>query len=103
MIENYRLPGCELYVTLEPCAMCAGAIYWAGIGRVVFGQTEKDLKAQTGAQAQGRRVVFVAFVCGTEEDPQVRSEQEARLLDAGCLLGRSSTEAARMAAALVAA
>ena len=61
------------------------------------------LKAQTGAQAQGRRVVFVAFVCGTEEDPQVRSEQEARLLDAGCLLGRSSTEAARMAVALVAA
>ena len=28
--------------------MCAGAIYWAGIGRVVFGQTERDLKLQTG-------------------------------------------------------
>jgi succinyl-CoA synthetase alpha subunit len=61
------------------------------------------LQAQTAAQARGRRLVFVAFVCGTEEDPQVRSEQEARLLEAGCLLGRSSTEAARMAAALVAA
>jgi hypothetical protein len=61
------------------------------------------LKAQTAAQSQGRRLVFVTFVCGTEEDPQVRSEQEARLLEAGCLLGRSSTEAARMAAALVAA
>jgi hypothetical protein len=61
------------------------------------------LKAQTAAQSQGRRLVFVAFVCGTEEDPQVRSEQEAKLLEAGCLLGRSSTEAARMAAALAAA
>ena len=61
------------------------------------------LKAQTQAQSQGRRLVFVAFVCGTEEDPQVRSAQEAKLLEAGCLLGRSSTEAARMTAALVAA
>ena len=59
--------------------------------------------AQTAAQGQGRRLVFVAFVCGTEEDPQVRSEQEAALVEAGCLLGRSSTEASRMAAALVAA
>ncbi|MDY0014505.1 MAG: tRNA adenosine(34) deaminase TadA [Rhodocyclaceae bacterium] len=36
-LENYRLPGCTLYVTLEPCAMCAGAILHARIGRVVFG------------------------------------------------------------------
>jgi len=36
-LANYRLPGCELYVTLEPCAMCAGAIFHARITRVVFG------------------------------------------------------------------
>ena len=36
-LGNYRLPGCTLYVTLEPCAMCAGAILHARIGRVVFG------------------------------------------------------------------
>jgi tRNA(adenine34) deaminase len=36
-LGNYRLPGCELYVTLEPCAMCAGAIMHARIGRLVFG------------------------------------------------------------------
>jgi tRNA(adenine34) deaminase len=36
-LDNYRLPGCTLYVTLEPCAMCAGAIMHARIGRVVFG------------------------------------------------------------------
>lgn len=36
-LGNYRLPGCELFVTLEPCAMCAGAIMHARIGRVVYG------------------------------------------------------------------
>lgn len=34
---NYRLTGCTLYVTLEPCAMCAGAILHARIARLVFG------------------------------------------------------------------
>ena len=36
-LENYRLPGCELFVTLEPCAMCAGAILHARIARVIYG------------------------------------------------------------------
>ncbi|MEW6514647.1 MAG: tRNA adenosine(34) deaminase TadA [Pseudomonadota bacterium] len=36
-LGNYRIPGCTLYVTLEPCAMCIGAIFHARIGRVVFG------------------------------------------------------------------
>ncbi|MGN6315128.1 tRNA adenosine(34) deaminase TadA [Trinickia sp.] len=36
-LQNYRLPGCELFVTLEPCLMCAGAIMHARIARVVFG------------------------------------------------------------------
>lgn len=44
-LGNYRLPGCELFVTLEPCAMCSGAIFHARIARVVFGA--RDLK--TGA------------------------------------------------------
>ncbi len=41
-LENYRLPGCELFVTLEPCAMCAGAILHARIARVIYGA--RDLK-----------------------------------------------------------
>ena len=36
-LGNYRLPGASLYVTIEPCAMCAGAILHARIARVVFG------------------------------------------------------------------
>ena len=36
-LENYRLTGCTLYVTIEPCAMCAGTIMHARIARVVYG------------------------------------------------------------------
>lgn len=36
-IANYRLSGCELFVTLEPCAMCVGAMLHARIGRLIFG------------------------------------------------------------------
>ncbi|MEM9530798.1 MAG: tRNA adenosine(34) deaminase TadA [Pseudomonadota bacterium] len=39
-LNNYRLPECSLYVTLEPCAMCAGAIVHARIKRVVFGAAD---------------------------------------------------------------
>lgn len=37
ILGNYRLPGCELFVTLEPCAMCSGAMMHARLARVVFG------------------------------------------------------------------
>ncbi|AIS19657.1 zinc-binding protein [Pseudomonas rhizosphaerae] len=39
-VQNYRLPGSTLYVTLEPCSMCAGLIVHSRIGRVVFGALE---------------------------------------------------------------
>ncbi len=42
------LARCTIYASAEPCAMCAGAIYWSGIGRVVFGLTERRLKELTG-------------------------------------------------------
>ncbi len=60
------LRGCTLYTSAEPCAMCAGAIYWAGIGRVVYGLSEHRLKAITGAHAENPtldlpcRTVFAA-------------------------------------------
>lgn len=40
IVGNYRLPGCELYVTLEPCAMCSGAMMHARLARVVFGAAD---------------------------------------------------------------
>ena len=45
VLGNYRLEDCTLYVTLEPCAMCSGAMLHARLARVVFGATE----AKTGA------------------------------------------------------
>jgi tRNA(adenine34) deaminase len=39
-LGNYRLPGCELYVTLEPCVMCSGAMMHARLARVVFGAAD---------------------------------------------------------------
>ena len=42
------LRGATLYSSAEPCAMCAGAIYWAGIGRVVYGLSEHRLREITG-------------------------------------------------------
>ncbi len=41
--RNWRLAGCDLYVTLEPCAMCAGAIVWSRLERVIY--ATKDPKA----------------------------------------------------------
>ena len=43
---------CTLYTTAEPCAMCSGAIYWANIGRVVYGMTERRLLQLTGSNEQ---------------------------------------------------
>lgn len=37
---NYRLTGCDLYVTIEPCTMCVGAMIHARVGRIVFGAPE---------------------------------------------------------------
>ena len=55
-----------LYSSAEPCAMCAGAIYWAGIGRVVYGLSESRLKAMIGPHPENLtmdlpcRTVFAA-------------------------------------------
>ena len=42
------LAGCTMYASAEPCAMCAGSAYWAGIGRIVYGLSERDLKQLIG-------------------------------------------------------
>ncbi|MFU8926392.1 nucleoside deaminase [Acinetobacter puyangensis] len=43
---------CTLYTAVEPCCMCSGTIYWANIGRVVYGMTEKRLLECTGNHAE---------------------------------------------------
>jgi tRNA(adenine34) deaminase len=46
--SNYRLPGCTLYVSLEPCCMCAGAIIHARLARVVYGADDPKTGAAGG-------------------------------------------------------
>ena len=60
------LATCTMYTSAEPCAMCAGAVYWVGIGRVVYGLSEGRLKQMTGAHPENPtlslpcRTVFAA-------------------------------------------
>ncbi len=79
------LAACTLYSSAEPCAMCAGAIYWAGIGRVVYGQSEQGLKRQTGAHPENPtldlpcRTVFAAGQRQVEVSGPLLEEEAATL------------------------
>ncbi|MBV1913774.1 MAG: tRNA adenosine(34) deaminase TadA [Pseudomonadales bacterium] len=50
-VQNYRLPGTTLYVTIEPCAMCTGALLHARVGKLVFGAPEPRNGAVTSQLA----------------------------------------------------
>ncbi|HUO13055.1 MAG TPA: tRNA adenosine(34) deaminase TadA [Caulobacteraceae bacterium] len=76
-VGNYRLTGLSLFVTLEPCVMCAGAISHARIGRLVFGATD----AKGGAVVSGPRF-FEQATCHwrPEIEGGVLAEQSSTLL-----------------------
>ncbi len=78
-----ELAGCTMYSSAEPCAMCAGAIYWSGIGRVVYGLSERRLRELTGNHPENPtldlacRVVFESGQRSTEViGPLLESEAE---------------------------
>ena len=73
LLENYRLPECELFVTLEPCAMCAMALMHARLRRVVFGAA--DPKSGAGGS------VLNLFA---DERLNHHTELAGGLLDAAC-------------------
>jgi tRNA(adenine34) deaminase len=76
--RNYRLPRCTLYVTLEPCAMCVGALVHARIARVVFAAPDP----KTGA-------------CGSALDLVSHASMNHRLAVTGGVLQESSAELLR--------
>jgi tRNA(adenine34) deaminase len=90
-LGNYRLPGCTLYVTLEPCAMCIGAMFHARVSRVVFGARDP----KTGAAGSvinlfgEERLNHHAEIVGG-----VRAEECGALLSAFFAARRQKTEVA---------
>jgi tRNA(Arg) A34 adenosine deaminase TadA len=91
---------CTIYVSAEPCAMCAGAIYWAGVGRVVYGMEERALKACTGNHRENPtldlpcRLIFAAGQRPVEVVGPLLQDEAALLQtgvwDAGCTTRRVS-------------
>ena len=81
---NYRLPGATLYVTVEPCTMCAGALVHARIGRLVFGALEPKAGAiESRARvldnpAHNHRVAVSSGVMAAECGALMRAFFEAR-------------------------
>jgi tRNA(Arg) A34 adenosine deaminase TadA len=86
-IPQHILAGSTLYTSAEPCAMCAGAIYWSGIGRVVYGLSERRLKSITGNHAENPtldlpcRVVFGAGQRAVEVVGPLLEDEAAALHD----------------------
>jgi len=94
LLSYEELTACTLYTSTEPCAMCAGAIYWTGIGRVVYALAETGLLKFTGDDlenptlnlpcrevfARGQRTTVV-------EGPFL--EEEAGVVHEGFWVGRS--------------
>lgn len=68
------LPDCTLYVTLEPCVMCAGALYWAQLGRLVYGAPDD----KRGFMLYGKRLLHPK----TQVEYGVLSEESSALLKA---------------------
>lgn len=76
VLQNYRLPDCDLYVTLEPCAMCAAAMIHARISRVVYGASDP----KTGAAGGLLNVFDTTFNHQTKVQGQVMAEECGVLL-----------------------
>lgn len=72
-LGNYRLPGCVIYVTLEPCAMCVGALVHARVARIVYGAADP----KTGA-------------CGSVFDLAANPKMNHRIEVRGGVLGEES-------------
>jgi tRNA(Arg) A34 adenosine deaminase TadA len=83
-----KLAGCTLYSSTEPCPMCAGAIHWSHIGRVVYALSEDDLYAMTGPSPENllvhcRDILQHSHLVHEIGGPCPELEQEARAVHAG--------------------
>ncbi len=84
-LPHELLKECTIYTSAEPCAMCAGAIYWTGLKRCVYGMTEKQLKEITGNHPENPtldlpcEIVFAAGQRKVEVIGPILVEEAARV------------------------
>ena len=72
-IGGKYLKGCTLYVTLEPCQMCAGALYWSQISKVVFGASDEQRGFENlGTQLHPKTQVIKGVLAQEASDLMVR-------------------------------
>ena len=98
-LGNYRLPGCQLFVTLEPCTMCAGAAIAARVDRVVFGAWDPkagaagSLRDVLHASRLNHRVEVIGGVLGSEATIQLKAFFEGKRESAAEPTGRAALAA----------
>ena len=84
MLDNYRLPECELFVTLEPCTMCCGTLVHARVKRLVFATTEPKAGAVTSTSstlnnpARNHRVIWQQGLMAKESAQLLRDFFKSR-------------------------
>ena len=89
-LKSHNLDGCTLYCSCEPCPMCLGAIYWAGISRVIYaydrhdaaqaGFSDKDIYDEIILEPEKRRITFKHIAdSGGEEVFKVWEEYENKI------------------------
>jgi len=78
ILDKETLSKCTLYSSTEPCAMCTGAIYWSGIGRVVFGCSKEALNKLKGDNLHLKCKDVLAY--GTRKVPVIGPVLEAEAI-----------------------
>jgi tRNA(Arg) A34 adenosine deaminase TadA len=86
--DRETLAQATMYTSCEPCAMCSGSVYWAGVGRVVYGLSEASLAAITGAHPENATAALrcrVVLAAGQREIAVIGPllEDEARAVHDG--------------------
>ena len=81
-LKTFNLSGCEIYTSCEPCPMCLGAIYWARIDRIYYGNTKEDaakigfddsfIYQELGLDKKKRKVEMLQFLPEQAKDTFVR-------------------------------
>lgn len=71
-LNGKYLKGCTLYVTMEPCVMCAGALYWSQLERIVFGAADPHRGFRSAEVALHPKTAYTEGVLGAESSSLIQ-------------------------------